>query len=75
MAQAIREWIASMGIKRLRSDRRVGLPEKETLDEWAGILLGQGIEDAGNAAALVEGAVAAANRVASVANKHQRSRS
>jgi len=61
-AQAIREWVASTGIKRMRSDRRVGLPEKETLDEWAGILLGQGIEDAGNAEALVDRAVAAANR-------------
>ena len=46
-SQAIREWLASKGIKRLRSDRRVGLPEKKTLEEWAGILLGQGIEEAG----------------------------
>jgi hypothetical protein len=53
-APAIREWMASTGIKQLRSDRRVSLPEKETLDEWAGILLGQGIEDAGNAEVLVE---------------------
>src|SRR3954454_5435883 len=61
-SQAIRAWLASKGIKRLRSDRRVGLPEKETLDHWAGTLLEQGIEEAGNAEVLVDHAVAAANR-------------
>jgi hypothetical protein len=30
--QAIHEWLATKGIKRLRSDRRVGQPEKATLD-------------------------------------------
>jgi hypothetical protein len=61
-AQTIRGWLASKGIKRLRSDRRIGLPEKETLDQWAGILLAQGIEEPSKAQALVDRAFAAANR-------------
>jgi Helix-turn-helix domain len=61
-AQAILKWVAAQGIKRLRSDRRVGLPEKGVLDEWAGIVLGHGNEDASSAEAVLERAVAAANR-------------
>lgn len=62
-AQAIREWLASKGIKRLRSGGRLGVPEKEILDEWAGILLAHGIEEANIVGVLVERAIAAANRV------------
>jgi hypothetical protein len=61
-AQAIRAWLASKGIKRLRSDRRVGLPEKERLDEWAGIILEQGIDELSNAELILERAVVAASR-------------
>src|SRR5215831_16450856 len=62
-AQAIGAWLSAKSIKRLRSGGRLGLPEKETLDEWTGILLAQGIEETGIVAALFERAVAAANRV------------
>jgi len=61
-AQAIRAWLASKGIKRLRSDRRVGLPEKERLEEWAGIILEQGIDELSNAELILERAVVAASR-------------
>ena len=61
-ARAIREWLVSKGIKRLRSGGRLGLPEKETLDEWAEILLVHGIEDVGIVELLVERAIAAGNR-------------
>lgn len=62
-AQAIRDWLASKGIKRLRSGGRLGLPERRILDEWAGILLAQGIEEANIVGVLIERAIAAANHV------------
>jgi hypothetical protein len=61
-AQAIRGWVAASGIKRLGSGRRIGLPEKETIDEWARILLNQQIEEASSAEAVLERALDAANR-------------
>ena len=61
-AQGIWEWVAGRGLRRLRHDRRVGLPEKERLDEWAGILLAQGIDTSSSGATVLERAVAAANR-------------
>jgi hypothetical protein len=61
-ARVIRRWMADRGLRRIRNDRRVGAPEKERLQEWAGLLLDQGVADSGAAARVLMQALTCANR-------------
>ena len=44
-AEAIIGWVKARNIQRLRSDRQVGLPEREHLAQWTRILDARGIAD------------------------------
>ena len=44
-AQTISRWAQERGLQRLRSDRRLGPPEKDHLQQWAGILSYRGIAE------------------------------
>jgi len=61
-AQTIRAWAADRRIQRMRSDKRIGLPEKEQLAQWAAMLNSQGIEEADKVCAVMEAAYHAAER-------------
>ena len=61
-AQTISRWVQERGIQRLRTDRRIGAPEKEHLQEWATILNHRGIAEPEMIFAVLDSALTAANR-------------
>lgn len=61
-AQIILHWARERAIQRLRSDRVIGLPEKEQLAQWSGILDGLEIADAKRIFAVLDAARSAADR-------------
>jgi hypothetical protein len=61
-AQIISRWARERGIQRLRSDRRLGPPEKDHLQQWAGILSYRGIAEQEIIFAVMDAALAAANQ-------------
>jgi hypothetical protein len=61
-AQAILDWASSRGLQRLRSDRRVGAPEKERLTQWAAICAIRDINEPEAIVAVMDAARKAADR-------------
>ncbi len=61
-AQAMSRWAQERGIQRLRADRRLGPPENEHLQQWADILNHRGIAEPEVIFAVLDSALAAANR-------------
>ena len=61
-AQCILLWAQDRRVLRLRSDRRIGVPEDEHLQQWAEILINRGIADEDNIAAVLNCAFDAACR-------------
>ena len=61
-AQAILDWANSRGLQRIRSDRRVGAPEKEHLTQWAAICATRDIYEPEAISAVMDTAREAADR-------------
>ena len=61
-AQAIIAWAKERRIQRLRADRRIGLPEREQLSQWAAILDSRGIGEFNGVLAVLDSARVAAER-------------
>jgi hypothetical protein len=62
-AQTISRWAQERGIERLRTDRRMGPPEKDHLQQWAGILNHRGIAEPETIFAVLDAALTAADRL------------
>ena len=62
-AQTISRWAQERGIQRLRTDRRMGPPEEDYLQQWAGILNHRGIAEPEMIFAVLDSAVTAADRL------------
>jgi hypothetical protein len=62
-AQTISRWAQERGIERLRTDRRMGPPEKDHLQQWAGILNHRGIAEPEMIFAVLDSALTAADRL------------
>ena len=62
-AQTISRWAHERGIQRLRTNRRMGPPEKDHLQQWAGILNHRGIAEPEIIFAVLDSAVTAADRL------------
>jgi hypothetical protein len=62
LAETISRWAKERGVRRLRSDRRVGYPDEEHLVLWSGILEQRGFAEPGNIFAVLDAAVTAATR-------------
>jgi len=61
-AQTISAWATERRIQRLRRDKRIGLPEKEQLAQWAVILDSRGIVESDRAFAVMDAACNSAER-------------
>ena len=61
-AQTIRAWATERQIQRLRTDKRIGLPEKEQLSQWAAILDTRGIGESDRVFAVMDAACNSAER-------------
>jgi hypothetical protein len=61
-AQTISRWAQERGIQRLRTDRRLGPPEKEHLQQWADIFNHRDIAEPEIIFAVMDSAFTAANR-------------
>lgn len=61
-AERILLWAQERRVLRLRSDRRIGVPENEHLQQWAEILTDRGVTDEANIAAVLNCAFDAACR-------------
>ncbi len=61
-APTISRWAQERGIQRLRSDRRLGPPEKDHLQQWADILSYRGIAEPEIIFAVMDSALTAAER-------------
>ena len=55
-------WAQERGIRRLRTDRRLGPPEEDHVRQWAGILNHRGIAEPESIIAVMDSAFGAANR-------------
>jgi Helix-turn-helix domain len=62
-AQTISRWAQERGIQRLRTDRRMGPPEKDHLQQWAGILNRRSIAEPEIIFAVLDSALTAADRL------------
>ena len=62
-AETISRWAQERGIQRLRTNRRMGPPEKDHLQQWAGILNHRGIAEPEIIFAVLDSAVTAADRL------------
>jgi Helix-turn-helix domain len=61
-AAMIVDWANKRNLQRLRSDRQIGLPEKDRLTEWAAILEARGIADEDQVCSVLDAARAGADR-------------
>ena len=61
-AQTISAWATERRIQRLRRDKRIGLPEKEQLAQWAVILDSRGILESDRVFAVMDAACNSAER-------------
>jgi len=61
-AAMIVDWAQKRKLQRLRSDRQVGVPEKERLTEWLAMFEGRGLTDEERIFSVLDAARAAADR-------------